>query len=185
MEETKDCIIPFRKYADGVHKFDFKIGDSFFQGIENTLIPKGCLQVEVQMTKSQQMLKFHFVMNGTITVPCDVCLADMDYPIEDCEGDMVVKFGPTTEEISEELFQIADNEDEISVSQWIYEILAVSLPIKFVHPEDENGNPTCDPEMLSRLSEYLVSDEPTENEHSESETDPRWDALKNLLKENN
>ncbi len=182
MKETEDCIIPFKSYADGVHEFDFEIGDSFFQRIENSLIERGNLKVGVQMTKSQQMLRFHFVIDGTITVPCDVCLEDMDYPIVGCEGDMTVKFGPVTEEISDELFQIAENDNEISVSQWIYEILAVSLPIKFVHFEDENGNPTCNPEMLSKLNQYLVTDEGASAKSStEEETDPRWDKLKGLL----
>jgi len=181
MKETKDCIIPFRTYTDGVHDITFTIGNSFFEAIENSLIQKGHITVNVQMTKSLQMLKLHFQLNGIITVPCDVCLEDMDYPINNCEGNMVVKFGQQTEEISDELFQLNENENEISVSQWIYEILAVSLPIKFVHPTDANGNPTCDPEMLSRLSKYLVTDEDIQTvSKDEDGIDPRWAALKKL-----
>lgn len=185
MEETKECFIPFRTFADGVHDFEFKIGNSFFEAIENSLILKGELMVRVQMSKSQQMLKFHFDINGKITVPCDVCLEDMDYEINDCEGDMVVKFGATTEEISDDLFQLSETEDEISVAQWIYEILAVSLPIKFVHPEDENGVSMCNPDMLKRLNEYLVSDDDVvEEKDNDNATDPRWDALKKLRDNN-
>ncbi|MCQ2203120.1 MAG: DUF177 domain-containing protein [Bacteroidales bacterium] len=182
MAEAEKYVIPFKSMADGVHNFRYKVGDDFFAEIDNSLIERGDIDAVVEMTKNSQMLRFHFELNGKITVPCDVCLEDMDYPIEECEGDMVVKFGETTEEISDELFQLAEGENEISVAQWIYEILAVSLPMRFVHPEDENGNPTCNAEMLEKLNQYLVTEVKTDPEKPIMEaTDPRWDALKGLI----
>lgn len=182
MEELVDYIIPFKSLPDGTHEFDFKVGRPLFATIEHTLVEDGNLNAHVTMSKSQQMLKLHFDINGTIVATCDVCLEQFDYPVEDCEGDMIVKFGPTTEEIDDELFQLAETEDEINVAQWIYEILAVSLPIRFEHPEDADGNPTCNPEMLKELSKYLITDEKTVSEEPNTEeTDPRWDALKKLV----
>ena len=48
------------------------------------------------------------------------------------------------------------------------------LPIQKVHPDDENGKSTCDPDMLKKIREHMVIDE--------NITDPRWDELKNLVK---
>jgi len=45
-----------------------------------------------------------------------------------------------------------------------------------VHPDDENGKSTCDPEMLSKLNEYIVS--------GEKGSDPRWNDLKKLMNNN-
>jgi hypothetical protein len=42
--------------------------------------------------------------------------------------------------------------------------------VRLLHPDDENGNSTCDPEML-RLLEAMT---PTES------VDPRWEALRKL-----
>ncbi|MCQ2227234.1 MAG: DUF177 domain-containing protein [Bacteroidales bacterium] len=159
MELNAKYSIAFKALKDGSHDFTFEVDDAFFAGIENSLINGGKLTAEVNLVKSSQMLKFHFNISGIIRATCDICLGEFDYPIEDCEGDMMVKFGETSEEISEDLFQLADYENEINVAQWIYEILAVSLPIRFVHPEDENGNSTCDPEMIERLNQYLVSED--------------------------
>jgi uncharacterized metal-binding protein YceD (DUF177 family) len=39
-----------------------------------------------------------------------------------------------------------------------------------VHPDDENGNSTCDEEQISLLNQYS----------KRTTNDPRWDALKNL-----
>ncbi len=42
-----------------------------------------------------------------------------------------------------------------------------------MHEDDENGNSTCDPQVLAKLEELSQKEE-------EKESDPRWDALKNL-----
>lgn len=182
MEQKETYSIPFKALANGVHNFDYKVGSEFFADIEDSLIEDGDFVAHVQLTKSNQMLKLHFSIEGKVTVPCDVCLDPINYELEDCEGNMVVKFGETTEEIDDELFQLAEDENELSIAQWIYEIVAVNLPIHLEHPLDENGNRTCNAEMLKKLDEYLVTEEKTNPEEPiAEETDPRWAALKGLL----
>jgi uncharacterized metal-binding protein YceD (DUF177 family) len=46
--------------------------------------------------------------------------------------------------------------------------------MRCVHPDDENGNSTCDSEMLNLL------DSMQQKEHDENEIDPRWEKLKEL-----
>lgn len=178
--------IAFKSLKDGIHKFEYHINKDFFDNIESSLIEDGDLDVKVEMVKNAQMLKFHFSIVGTIKATCDICLDTFDYPIEECEGDMVVKFGEKTHEIDDELYMLAYDEDTISVAQWIYEIIGVSLPIRFEHPLDAEGNSTCNPEMINKLNEYLVTektdtDEADNEESNSSRIDPRWDALKGLL----
>ena len=43
------------------------------------------------------------------------------------------------------------------------------IPIKKVHPDDESGFSTCNPEMLERLNDF-----------GEKKPDSRWDKLKNI-----
>jgi uncharacterized metal-binding protein YceD (DUF177 family) len=52
----------------------------------------------------------------------------------------------------------------------------LALPIRKIHPDDSNGNSTCDPVMLKKLEDLRVE---------ESENDPRWDELKKLMNNNN
>lgn len=186
MSATETYNIAFKGLKNGTHQFKYHLDKTFFESIESSLIEDGDLQADVEMIKSEQMLRFHFCINGTIKATCDVCLGQFDYPIENCEGDMVVKFGLTTQEIDDELFMLAEEEDEISIAQWMYEIIGVSLPIRFEHPTDAEGNSTCDPDMLAKLNEYLVTektdtDEALGEKSNSSRTDPRWDALKGLL----
>jgi uncharacterized metal-binding protein YceD (DUF177 family) len=46
------------------------------------------------------------------------------------------------------------------------------VPIRKVHPDDENGESTCDPEIIKRIT--------TEEKEESEGVDPRWEALKNL-----
>lgn len=187
MESIDNYSIAYKGLPNGTHNFRYEIGKEFFDSIEMSMIEDGKLTAAVSMTKSDAMLKFHFDIEGTIKAVCDICLDTFDYEVEECGGDIMVKFGEKNEEISEELYVLAYDENEISVAQWIYELICVSLPIQFVHPDDENGNSTCNAEMLKTLDRFLVkekNDSDEETESGEETSDPRWDALKGLLNKN-
>lgn len=177
-------VIEFKQLANGKYSYEWNVGHDLFDAIEDAVVSDGNLVARVDMVKSDHMLKLHFDIEGTIRAVCDVCLDEFDYPIEDCGGDIVVKFGDKAEEVSEELYVIDRNDNEISVAQWIYEFIAVSMPIPVEHPLDEEGNSTCNPEMLACLDKYLVTEktEQDDDTNEATETDPRWDALKGLIK---
>ena len=70
---------------------------------------------------------------------------------------------------------------EIDISQFIYELIILSVPTKKVHPKVFDG--TMNSEALTKLKELEIK----ENKSSENEesTDPRWDKLKSLITEKN
>ena len=70
---------------------------------------------------------------------------------------------------------------EIDISQFIYELIILSVPTKKVHPKVLDG--TMNSEALTKLKELEIK----ENKSSENEdiTDPRWDKLKSLITEKN
>ena len=56
---------------------------------------------------------------------------------------------------------------------FIYETICLALPHRIVHPDDENGNSTCNPEVLKKLESMSQTEKP-------QEIDERWAALKDL-----
>jgi uncharacterized metal-binding protein YceD (DUF177 family) len=62
---------------------------------------------------------------------------------------------------------------QIDLSIYLFEYVVLLLPIKKTHPDDENGNTTCNPDIIKRI-----------NQHSEPEPDSRWEGLKGLITEN-
>jgi uncharacterized metal-binding protein YceD (DUF177 family) len=93
-----------------------------------------------------------------------------------CENRLLVKFGKTIEDIDPDILYLPVGENELDLQQHVYEFILLALPIRRVHPNDADGNSTCDPEMLKKLDELIVDED--------LEEDPRWDELKKLMNNN-
>ncbi len=67
-------------------------------------------------------------------------------------------------------------EYQLSVAQYIYEMIVLSVPLKKIHPGIKDGT------LKSKAIEKLEALAPKkENKIIEDKTDPRWDNLKKLL----
>lgn len=176
MKRQSQYVIAYKGLKDGLHLFDFKVDDLFFESFERSEIEKGEVNIRVTLNKKPTMLEFLFELNGKVSVPCDRCLEPIDTEIE-YEAPLYVKFGDDTHEETDELYVISEQETEIDLAQFIYEFIHLSLPYRRVHPDDENGNSTCNKEMLKRLAELSVNEEKTD-------TDPRWNNLKDFFNNN-
>ena len=168
VRKNSDFIIPFKGLGLGDHHYDFVIGDSFFESYTLLNIHKGTLNLQVDMEKESGLMVFDFHFDGRVMLECDRCLEEYEQPLTG-EYRLVVKYADRFEEITDELITIPHDENRIDLSQFIYEYINLMLPIKRVHPDDENGNHTCNSEMLERI-----------DHHAASLGDPRWDALKKL-----
>jgi len=174
MPGGKEYIIQFVGLAVGKHEYEFKVTDKFFEGLDYSEIKEGNITVNLSLLKQSAMMSLEFKISGTVKVPCDLCTEEFDLPIS---GDykLIVKVGGSDQtDEDDDIITIAANEHELDVSQYIYEYIILSLPIKRVHPLDKKGKSTCDPEMIEKVKKYLVDDS------AEDDTDPRWDGLKGI-----
>ena len=194
MERLKDYSIEFKGLKEGRHIWDFNLSAAFFELLDNPIVQDGNFKCKVLLDLTETLLTFNFQIEGEMVHNCDDCLDELTVPIS-TSGRLFVKFGEEYEEQSDEIIVIDRNEHQINIAQYIYEFIVLSIPLRLVHPEDENGNSTCNPEMMSRLSSYLVSEiEEGENEDGEefdeqgeertTEIDPRWASLKTLIDNN-
>ena len=98
---------------------------------------------------------------------CDRCLGKMKVAV-DGEEHLCVRFSDEETTDDEDVVILPENAFEIDLTQWLYEYVAVRIPMQHIHPDGE-----CDPEV----TKFITSEE--ENS-GEDEIDPRWEALKNL-----
>jgi uncharacterized metal-binding protein YceD (DUF177 family) len=91
---------------------------------------------------------------------------------------LIVRFGDEFNNDNEELLILPHGEFEIDVAQYIYEMIALSVPQKRVHPGVKDGS--LQTEALTKLNELRVKEEKVENKEEE-DIDPRWEKLKKLL----
>ena len=169
VDYLKQFVIPFRGLKNDIHHFDFVIDRKFFDAIEYAELKDGLVHVGLDMEKQDRMMIFDFDFTGYMEVECDRCL---DIFKQDLEGHrrLIVNFGEAFEEQSDDIIIIPEGEYAFDVSTYIYEHINLLLPMQRIHPDDEKGNSTCNPEMLQRLSSLDI----------EQEVDPRWDVLKKL-----
>ena len=175
MERNVDTIIKFSGLKSGTYQYDFTLDNSFFSDYKNEKILDANVVFDVKLEKKERMMMFYFAYSGTLTTTCDRCLGEMTLPIEGTQR-LCVKFGDNEQCDNEDVVILPESEYKIDLAQWMYEYVAVSIPLQCVHPDDEEGNPTCDPEMMK----YISEEEGEQQQTSEDTIDPRWEALKNL-----
>ena len=151
MEVAEGYSIAYRGRKNGTHGFRFEVGKPLLKAFESSEIKDGRCVVEVTLERGETMLTADVRITGHVVVACDRCLEDCRIPI-DFEGQLLVKFSDEPREYDGEVLWLLPGEDEVDLSQYIYESIVLSLPYQRVHPEGE-----CDPEMLKRFR--IVSDE--------------------------
>ncbi len=173
MKELKKYSIEYKKFGLGNHKSIINIDDNFFKLFDYSEIEKANIKIEVDFEYKNAGILFDLKISGTINTVCDICLEEFDMEVKG-KHSFKAKFGEETldyEDIDDEII-VSRNDDSIDLSKHLYDFIILSLPIKKVHPKDENGNRTCNPEFLKKLSEFETKQEKI--------TDPRWDKLKNI-----
>ncbi len=169
LNHLEQYIIPFGGLKPGHHAFDFVVDNVFFDQFEHTEIKSGNVAVHLDMAREERMMVLDFSILGKVTLACDRCLEPVNITVEGKEK-LVVKLGDHYEEESELVVIIPEDDKLLDISSYLYEYLHLLLPLKRVHPEDENGKSLCNPEVMEKLKALAEQHIP----------DPRWEALKQL-----
>ena len=177
MNRTKEFLIPFVGLKLGKHHFEYQISNAFFENFEYGEFQNSDIKVAVVLEKKSNMLELSFKHKGAVNVPCDLTGEDFDLPIKG-KMKLIVRFGEVFNNDNEELLILPFGEFEIDISQYIYEMIVLSVPQKRVHPGVKDGS--LKTETLDKLNELQVKKE-DKKENKEENIDPRWDKLKQLL----
>ncbi len=143
----------------------------FFEQVEDTEIQGGSVSVAVVMAREERMLDLHFTIAGKVTVLCDRCNEPVEVEVNGKER-LIVKLGDRYFEESEDVQVIPDTAHQVELSPFIYEYIHLLMPVRRVHPDDEQGNSRCNPEVIKKLNELG-------ERHMQ---DPRWEVLTQLKK---
>ena len=159
--------------AENQH-FEYDINDDFFEAVEAGDIHKGSLKITIATQKMAQNVDLHIVIDGTVGIPCDRCLDEMQQDIQ-TEARLMAKIG---EEYSEEddLVTIDEASGILNVAWFIYEFIALQIPIKHVHAPGK-----CNSAMIQMLNEHSATRSSDEDE--EKPIDPRWSGLLKIKEE--
>ena len=189
--------VDLKNMSADVQTFEYKLDNVFFSNIGGDDVQKGKLIVNLTVKKIPTMFEFNFQIEGTIVIPCDRCLDNMDFAVI-TNNRLIVKLGKEYAEESDEIIIIPEEEGEINLAWFIYEFIVLTIPIKHIHAPGK-----CNKVMTSKLKKHSPknSDDDDEDddfdsieedediiisdEEDRSSLDPRWDALKGLIDDNN
>lgn len=171
--------------------YQFQLDNLFFANIDGLEVQKGKVDVVLTVKKTTKAFELDFQISGIVLVPCDRCLDEIEQPVSS-SNTLFVKFGTSFAEEGDNIVIVPVEEGYINVAWFMYEFIALSIPIKHVHAPGK-----CNKAMIGKLNKHLktVSDddnmsdttEPIEEEIGDIEEqtiDPRWDELKKILDNN-
>ena len=159
-------------------KYEFVLDNLYFTHIDGPEVQKGKVNVELTVKRTSRAFELSFQTDGMVWVPCDRCLDEMEQPVSS----------------SDNLIVIPEEEGEINVAWFMYEFIALSIPMKHVHAPGK-----CNKAVTSKLSKHLRTNADDDSEDSyesaggedvvveeetEEQIDPRWNELKKILDNN-
>ena len=169
--------IDLKALTEEVTSLAFQLDDSYFGALSDAEIKGGSLHVSGSIRKAVGFFELLFDISGTVRIPCDRCLDDMDQPVE-TQLRLVAKL------VASELVAGSPDEDDIvmvderdgvlDLSWFIYESIALAVPIQHVHQPGD-----CNDAMMRVLIEHSAAR--SSDADAKQEIDPRWEKLKGLL----
>ncbi len=174
MTTHKEFTIPFSGLKLGAHTFEYQIDNTFFESFEYVEFNAADIVVKVDFNKTSTVMELEMKARGTVNVACDLTNEPFDQEVT-ASLPLVVKFGDDYNDEDDEILVIPHGEHQFNIAQYVYEMLVLAVPQKRVHPGVKDGS--LKSEALKKLREL----QPKESKTDKDNTDPRWDALKDLL----
>lgn len=166
----------------GEHIFTYHLDKSFFVKMENTDVRSADLDVVLNVDYNGDIYNMDFNVMGSVTLLCDRCLDDLEWPIE-ATYNISVKYGDDYNDDSDTLLEIPYSDNDLNVAYMLYDTIMLAIPIKHVHAPGK-----CNRAMTNMLKKHraggeddeLMDDLVDEMDSMDAPSDPRWDALKGL-----
>jgi uncharacterized metal-binding protein YceD (DUF177 family) len=163
--------------ANKVHHFEFEMGNDFFSQYGENLITEGSLKADVELDKRETFIEATFHIRGDVRLICDRSLDPFDQPIE-TDKKLVFKYGDVNEELSDEIVMIHRESDSLELGQYIFEFIALGIPMKKLHPRYREQDDYDTGEEGKII--YSSKSSADENNAESDDIDPRWEKLKKL-----
>ena len=163
----------------GTHAVECHVDEAFFNTDEQNEVRRADVDVTLNVTrKSENTYCLEISCKGTVTIPCDRCLDDLDLPVDLDYRLNVEQMGTELDDSNDELLIVPAEWRELDAAPLVRDTVLLALPMTHCHENEDD----CNPDMLNVLDSHRVEAVP-DGDDTQSETtgtDPRWEALKKL-----
>jgi uncharacterized metal-binding protein YceD (DUF177 family) len=175
MKPNKDFDIEFVGLKLGLHDFEYKIENTFFQDIDFIDFNSINVVVKVKLVKKTTLLELNLESKGSVELNCDITNELFNQSVNN-SFDLVVNFGQEFNNENEEILILPHSEHKLNIEQLIYELVTLSIPQKRIHPGVLDGSLESD--ILDKLNELSPKENVSANK---GEIDPRCEKLKKIV----
>ncbi|HEX6889806.1 MAG TPA: DUF177 domain-containing protein [Chryseolinea sp.] len=161
------------------HHFHYEFGQEFFREYGTDLVSEGTFVVDLLLDKHETFLEGEFKIKGNARLVCDRSLEPFDFPIE-LTRKIVFKYGDKNEEITDEIIIIHRDTATLEVGQYIYEFIALAIPLKKLHPRFTDEEEQDEDLSTGKIVYSSEAEGDDNNNDNDNEVDPRWNILKKL-----
>ena len=133
---------------NGFYSFTYDLGNVFFALFPDPPVHEGNLIVHLELEKKSNLLILDFKISGHLVSVCDNCLEPFSSSVS-LTAKQFVKMDDSYEELDDATVSIPRNSEKINIAQWLFETIALSIPIR-----KEIGRGRVGKECRSRWSPY-------------------------------
>tara|TARA_B100000941_G_scaffold83402_1_gene57424 strand:- start:4 stop:504 length:501 start_codon:yes stop_codon:yes gene_type:complete len=166
MRKLLDFEINFSGLKNGQYHYKYSIDKTFFEFFNYDDFIDSSFKSNLILDKKTSLIDFKFSTYGFVTLNCDITNEPFNLNTSS-NLEFIVKFGNEYNDDDDEIIFLPYGSSRINVSQYIYEMIVLSVPLKRVNPKikkDKNIN--------------LENFKPNKSNFN---NDPRWNELKKLL----
>ena len=171
MSKLEQFKIDLQGLKEGANSIHFDLDDGFFEAVNAPAVKRGKLTCDLRIDRNDEVFDLDFHTEGSVTIPCDRCLDDMEQPIVS-DYHLVAKFGNDYSE-DDDLITVPEDEGILDVSWFIYQFIELAIPLRHVHAPGK-----CNPAMMKVLEEHSAAR--SGDGDGEKPVDSRWEALSKL-----
>ncbi|MBO7233666.1 MAG: DUF177 domain-containing protein [Paludibacteraceae bacterium] len=156
--------IDLKALGQGKHSYTYTLDDEYFGKIDSTEVQRGNVTAVVDVMASAAGYEVKFQVEGTAIIACDRCLDDMVQAIK-ADDKLRIRLG---DELTDdgEVMVLPERDPVLNVAWFLYELIALAIPIKHVHAPGE-CNKTMAAKLRSHIAVSLNDEGDEEDEDSE------------------
>jgi uncharacterized metal-binding protein YceD (DUF177 family) len=173
MSNRREFEIAFVGLKPGVHEFNYRIDDRFFEEYNEQDFRNPDANVKLLLEKSNGFMILRFEIGGKAEVTCDRCNNNLPLQLFD-EFKVMIKMTDdpalmNEQEEDPDVYYISRGESHIDIKDWIYEFINLSIPMQKTCEYENMDGPHCNPSAR----EVLKNMRPDESQGA----NPIWKGL--------
>jgi uncharacterized metal-binding protein YceD (DUF177 family) len=158
MSNRREFEIAFVGLKPGVHEFNYRIDDRFFEEYNEQDFRNPDANVKLLLEKSNGFMILRFEIGGKAEVTCDRCNSNLPMQLFD-DFKVMIKMTDDPDLMNEQeedpdVYYISRGESHIDVKDWIYEFINLSIPMQKTCEYESMDGPYCNPaarELLKNM----------------------------------